>query len=273
MTMHTLLALATIAALSIGTPLKAQDAEIHTFHCLHGCPMGSPATNDLIVREIYTLSSNDRTKFADWVAYRVTSETVGTSKSRRWQADPWLADNETLEPSDYDGAPAALGIDRGHQAPLAAFSGTAFAEDTNILSNITPQSAALNQAPWQFLEAQERKFVSRGQPTAPVKALYVVTGPLYERVMQPLPMPDGAERHRVPSGYWKVIATEDGRVSAFLFDQSTPRSASYCDSRVALDEVELRSGLTLFPRQTTRAYESLDRELGCHTPLPENPPE
>ena len=41
------------------------DAEIHTFHCLHGCPMGTAATNDLIVREIYTLSSNDRTKFAD----------------------------------------------------------------------------------------------------------------------------------------------------------------------------------------------------------------
>ncbi|MGO4408518.1 MULTISPECIES: hypothetical protein [unclassified Brevundimonas] len=47
---------------------RAGDAEIHTFHCLHGCPMGASATNDLIVREIYTLSTNDRTKFADWVS-------------------------------------------------------------------------------------------------------------------------------------------------------------------------------------------------------------
>lgn len=235
--------------------------------------MGSPSTNDLIVREIYTLSSNDRTKFADWVAYRVTSETVGTSEGRRWQADPWLAENETLEPPDYDGAPAALRIDRGHQAPLAAFSATGFAEDTNFLSNITPQSSALNQAPWQYLEAQERRFVARAQPTDPVKALYVLTGPLYERVMPPLPMPGGVERHRVPSGYWKVIATEDGRITAFLFDQTTQRAANYCDSRVTLDEVELRSGLTLFPRQTTRVFASLDIDLGCPTMEDQTPTE
>lgn len=238
----------------------ADDAEIHTFHCLHGCPMGTPATNDLIVREIYTLSSNDRTKFADWVAYRVTAETVGPSEGRRWQADPWLADNETLEPSDYDGAPAALSIDRGHQAPLAALSGTPFAEDTNILSNITPQSSALNQASWQHLEAQERSLATRA--TDP-EVLYVLTGPLYERVLQALPMPRGSERHRVPSGYWKIIATEDGRMSAFIFSQETPRSANYCDMRVSLDEVELRTNLTIFPRLRERAFSSLDEALGC----------
>jgi endonuclease G len=128
------------------SPGLAGEAEIHTFHCLHGCPMEVSATNDLVVREIYTLSSNDRTKFADWVAYRVTPDSVVPSGSRRWQADPWLDWNETLEEGDNEGAPTALGIDRGHQAPLAAFSGTAFAADTNILSNITPQASALNQA-------------------------------------------------------------------------------------------------------------------------------
>lgn len=251
-----------VAAASIAV---ADDAEIHTFHCLHSCPMGTPATNDLIVREIYTLSSNDRTKFADWVAYRVTAETVGPSEGRRWQADPWLSDEETLEPADYDDAPRALSIDRGHQAPLAALSGTPFAEDTNILSNITPQRSALNQASWQRLEARERDLATR--ETDPL-ALYVLTGPLYERVLQPLPMPGGAERHRVPSGYWKVIATEDGRMSAFIFDQETPRGADYCDMRVSLDEVELRTNLTLFPRLEERSFTALDDALGC-PPVPE----
>ena len=36
------------------------------------------------------------------------------------------------EPGDYDGASQALGVDRGHQAPLAGQSGTPFAADTNI---------------------------------------------------------------------------------------------------------------------------------------------
>lgn len=127
-----------LALLVIAHPAssRASDAELHTFHCLQGCPVGAPATNDVIVREIYTLSSNDLTKAADWVAYRVTKETIGPSGNREWRADPWLGEDETLTPSAYDGASAALHVDRGHQAPLASFSGTSSASDTNVLSNI-----------------------------------------------------------------------------------------------------------------------------------------
>lgn len=130
----------------LGSPAFANDGELHTFHCLHGCPLGAPGTNDTIVREIYTLSSNDLTKMADWVAYRKTPETIGTSEGRDWQTDPALAADETLTEESYKDAPASLHIDRGHQAPLASFSGTQMADQTNILSNITPQGSALNQS-------------------------------------------------------------------------------------------------------------------------------
>lgn len=225
--------------------------------------MGASSTNDLVVREIYTLSSNDRTKFADWVAYRVTRDSVGPSEGRRWQADPWLGVEETLDPGDYTGAPDALNIDRGHQAPLAAFSGTPFVDDTNILSNITPQGSALNQASWQYLEAQERSLVSRPPDENPAAAVYVLTGPLYERPMPEMPMPAGRKRHRVPSGYWKVLATPDGRMTAFIFDQDTPRSADYCQFRVSLEAVEIRADLTLFPRLAVRDFTPLDGAIGC----------
>ena len=36
-------------------PATASQAELHTFHCLHGCPIGAPGIDDIIVREIYTL--------------------------------------------------------------------------------------------------------------------------------------------------------------------------------------------------------------------------
>jgi endonuclease G len=237
-------------------PALAQDAEVHTFHCLHSCPVGAPASSDLIVREIYTLSSNDDTKFADWVAYRITPQTIGPSGGRAWRADPWLAPNETLEPADYTGAPAALSIDRGHQAPLASFSGTARPEDTNFLSNITPQAAALNQGPWVRLEDAERAFVRRS--AGPV---YVLTGPLFERVMRPLPRAD--EAHRVPSGYWKIVMTEDGRLSAFIMDQGMARNAPHCGARAPLTDIERRSALRFFPMLRSRSFRSLDAELGC----------
>ena len=246
------------AALAAPAPLLAAPAEIHTFHCLHGCPMGAAETNDLVVREIYTLSSNDLTKFADWVAYRVTRETIGPSGSRAWAPDPWLAKEETLETGDYAGANGTLRTDRGHQAPLASFSGTPHAADTNILSNITPQRSDLNQSSWMHLETAERDLAESGA------VVHVLTGPLYEREMPPLPEAD--EPHRLPSGYWKVVAVEnDGatKLSAFIFDQETPRGAAYCAQRTTLEEIERRALLKLFPRLSERGLAPLDAELGC----------
>lgn len=241
----------------------ARESELHTFHCLHGCPIGAPATNDIVVREIYTLSSNDLTKLADWVAYRVTRESIGESGARDWQSDLWLSADETLAPDAYDGANGTLHIDRGHQAPLSSFSGTPHAADTNILSNITPQSSALNQGPWVRLENRERELAMRlGLP------VYVYTGPLFERMMRPLPT--GGDYQRTPSGYWKVVALADGRTSAFVFDQTTQRRANYCDARVTLLHTELRSRLVLFP-EATKPFTSLDTELGCATPPPADP--
>lgn len=241
----------------LATVAHARDAELHTFHCLDGCPVGAPDTNDVIVREIYTLSSNDLTKVADWVAYRITPATIQDGDtSRNWKADPWLEDAETLEPNDYDGAYAELNTDRGHQVPLASFRSSPFWPDTNFLSNVTAQREPLNRQPWRLLEDAERELAARENT-----AVYVLSGPLFERMLDP--MPEADERHRVPSGYWKVIATADGRVAAFIMDQEMPRQSDYCDTEVTLDHVELRALLVLFPRNTVREFTSLAAELGC----------
>jgi len=235
-------------------------------HCVHGCPVGASPRNDLIVRPIYALSSNDDTKFADWAAYRVTRRTVGSGPERDWRADPLLDADDTLEPSDYRGAHARFGFDRGHQVPLASVGKTRHARYTNLLSNITPQKSALNQGAWRKLEAAEQRLARR----AGIDAVYVVTGPLYERTMPVLPGAD--EPHRVPSGYWKVLAVSAPvlRVAAFVFDQETPRAEEICTHVVRVDEVERRSGLDLFAELDDGAERGLEagpahlaRELGC----------
>jgi len=236
---------------------EARAGEIHIVHCLAGCPAGAPSTNDLVVREIFALSSNDTRKLADWVAYRVTRATIGSSVSleRRWKADPFLAKDETLEKADYSKAYKKHRYDRGHQAPLASFAGTVFWRATNFLSNITPQKADLNRGPWKKLESAVRHAAYH------LRQLYVVTGPLYDGTkMESLPGAD--EEHDVPTGYWKVVATKDGRVSAFIFDQKAPKIA-YCDRRVRLSEVEARTKLDLFPREPAWPKGSLDKRLGC----------
>ena len=173
---------------------SAQDIQI--VHCLAGCPAGAPATNALVVREIYALSNNEETKFADWVAYRVTRETIGTSDSldRTWRDDELLDPADTLEADDYDGAFRALRTDRGHQAPLASFAGTRFWRVTNILSNITPQKSALNQGPWVRLESAVRDAAYASLQ------IYVVTGPTFDPDEDTMRLPGADEPHSVPTG-------------------------------------------------------------------------
>jgi endonuclease G, mitochondrial len=222
-------------------------AEIHSIHCLHGCPLGVPDSNDLIFRNAYTMSTNDQTKFADWVAYVVVkSFTVSAgATNRNWRADPWLDPDETLEPNDYKDAHAELETDMGHQAPLAAFRSTTYWAETNFLSNVTPQKSNLNQGPWVKLENVVRDIALSGA------TVYVLTGPLFERSVAELPNAD--ESHIVPSGYWKVITVveqnETEKSTAYIFDQDTPRGNRYQDHQVGLKEVAARTGFVFFPRQ------------------------
>jgi endonuclease G len=216
--------------------------EIHCKHFIYGYPLGTDPGNDLIIRDAYAMSSNDETKFADWVAYRLDREVIsGPKRKRNWKSDPWLDEDETLEPKDYKSAHAELGTDRGHQAPLASCDGSRDWYEANYLSNITPQKSDLNQGAWKKLEESVRRLLDSNE------YIYVMTGPLYEREMPGLPEAD--EEHKVPSGYWKIVVIPQKKeieTAAFVFDQNTEKAARYQDHSVSIDEVESRSGLDFF---------------------------
>ncbi len=114
--MKRILLLALLPALAL-----SHDLEIHSKHWLFGLPQGTDDTNDLIIRDAYALSNDDETKFASWVAYKLTpEETFGTiAGERNFRADPFLDDDETLELDDYTGAfEQPLRYHKGHAAPL-----------------------------------------------------------------------------------------------------------------------------------------------------------
>lgn len=244
-----------------GQNLFGQYTEIHCKHFIYGYPKGSPTYNNLIIRDIYALSSNDSTKFADWVAYRLDSATITgpSQKERKWMADPWLDPSETLEPEDYKNAPELMKIDRGHQAPLANFKGTPVAWETNYLSNITPQKSDLNRGVWKELEDWERIL------TMKYKLIYVMTGPLYEEDFGRLPNAD--EPHRIPSGYWKIIIIPNNQniadsanlqVFGFIFSQNTPPKSILQSHLVSIDEIEKRSKLDFFWQLSTKTQSILE---------------
>ena len=85
------------------TPVAAP--EIFCKHFLYGYPLGTPPSNDLIIRDCYALSSNDTTKLADWVCCYLTCHEVDgdLDLERNWRNDPCLDPSETLEVTVSDG--------------------------------------------------------------------------------------------------------------------------------------------------------------------------
>lgn len=244
-------------------PLEKLQLEI----CPFGLPQGTKDGNDLVIRDIYVLSANPATKFADWVAYRLDpcSGRGASIDTQKWRADPLLAPENTLEDADFmeseeDKAKKVKKIyDRGHQAPLAAFKGGKSWYKTNYLSNITPQRIPLNQGPWEKLETAERNLALE-------EVLFVITGTVYERPMPELKSAD--EKHVVPSGYWKVIVSGwPGKMRAvgFFLDQDTPRRALEAADAVPVNSIEARTGLRFFWRQSaaeeSRLTGGIDQEF------------
>jgi endonuclease G len=184
-------------------PATPAPPEIQCKHFIYGYPAGAPASNDLIIRDLYALSNNDSTKFADWVCTYLTCHEVDgdLDLERAWRNDPWLDPSETLEakPTSQDDYRGQKEYDRGHLAPLASFKGSRFASQVNYYSNIVPERPELNRGPWVGLESKTPDLVRK------YGSAWVMCDPLYETLTPPLPNYD--EPHRVPSRFWKIIAS------------------------------------------------------------------
>jgi len=247
-------ALVLIPAIGFAPALHGQTIRIA--HCVMGCPLGSPATNDVIARPIYTLSFNHQTRVADWVTYVVTSGSIGvaTNLSREPQRDPYI--NNTLRQEDYDNSIGVLKLERNSFAPLVSFAGTPFWSDVNYLTNMVPRNPDLNRGSWYGLEWAVRNLANR------TDSLYVITGPVFD-LEKPQQSLVTEVRHVVPSGFFKIVATKGGQVAAFTFDQDLPFHVHHCEQLTTLENVERLTGLDLFPEVTGWPIGDLSPRLGC----------
>ena len=229
--------------------------EYRIAHCLMGCPLGSDLDSQLILRPIYALSFNTITKTADWVAYKVSSATIGiaSSLSRQPKADDFIT--ETLREAEFAGA-EQVGLVLSRYVPLVNFAATPYWGDANFLTNIVARTNNLNQGAWYGLEWSIRNLANRENE------VFVLTGPVYKSEQQTQQLPI-TKQHRVPDAFFKIVMTENGRAAAFLLDQQTPVYVHHCDLRVSIEEIEAQTGLTFFPDAPQLSLTPLDSSLGC----------
>ena len=192
-----------------------------------------------------------------WVSYRIYGvRPVGSAPSHGWRIDTRTA--ARVSDTDYK----YTCYQRGHMAPKSAMYhcyGPTAVYDTFQLSNASPQSAELNNGPWGDLEDLVREDYSLS-----CDEVWIIAGPIFDDANGQRYLTKDAEHNdvsqkqvEIPDAFYKIIidVLNGGiRTLAFIVDHSasygygTGRSVveRLSGFRVAIDEIELRTGLDFF---------------------------
>lgn len=245
----------TIALVLLSLASPNSYGEIKSVHCPLGCPSLTIPNNTVVFTHTYALSINKGSKLADWVAYEVNITNFGPSPGRNWDNNALIDENATLEKKDYKAANSHLKVDKGHQAPLAAFAGSDYWYELNYLSNITPQKSDLNQGTWRDLESAVRTAVSYNS------SLFVITGPLYNDTINNPTLPKADEEHLIPDAYFKIIYNLKGESAPFLMNQETPKGTEFCSKKATISKI--KSDIA-FELPLLVESDELYAQLGCN---------
>jgi endonuclease G len=194
---------------------------------------------DQIVEHAYfTLSYNEKTEQADWVAYKLTKSNLSNAKFKRkdnFRSDPDVK-TKSASLQDYKGS----GYDRGHLAPAADFTWTEQGlDDSFFMSNMSPQDPGFNRGIWKKLEGKVRTWANSNEK------IYVVTGPVYKGQSEKI----GKNKVAVPDKYFKIILDLTGKEVkgiAFILDNEKS-SKDLSHFAMSIDKAERITGFDFFP--------------------------
>ena len=207
-------------------------------------------------REGFFLAYDESLKIALWVGYELTAAEVAGDLPRDdgFRRDPFLGD---LTPTgdSYSGS----GYDRGHLIPAADVEWSLAAMEASFyMSNIVPQTPALNRGPWRELEEQIRELaLDEG-------AVIIRTGPILGRGDYPR-LPEAGTV--IPEYFFKVILDiREPDIGAWGFimpnDPQLLAGHAYSDFLFPVDRVEEFSGFDFF----SPLPDELEEQLENRTP-------
>lgn len=202
---------------------------------------GDPAPSDIRVlrRGEFAVGWSDSLRHPVWCAYHVAK----TPKHDDGQRPGFTSDRSVPaapKPGDY----TKSGYDRGHMVPNHAII-SRYGEDarrlTFMMTNIAPQSPALNRGIWREME---RRIADLW--TARYGEIWVVVGCI--------PSSDGQKLSGtsvdLPSSFYQLVVAQEGmdiRMLAVEFPQTVPWDAWAARYILTVDELEERTGLDFNP--------------------------
>jgi endonuclease G len=161
-------------------------------------PWGAPECAKLLVLREFVVCYDVQRRIPLWAAYQLTSAEI-IQKERRdaFRTDPRLTDAENAHCADYRGT----GYDRGHSVPRDDMNRTFEVQaDTFLLSNMSPQTPALNRGIWRWLEDLGRVWGKE------FNTVYVIMGPVFVG-LHSRTLPSG--RVAIPTEFFKMVIRRD----------------------------------------------------------------
>lgn len=221
----------------------------------------------------YSMLWSDAHLVARWVAYPLSTWTIGTEDAGRtddWQYDPEIP--QEYQPCLFRGFPSggSYGYDRGHQIPSADRQNEASNRQTFYFTNMTPQLSSFNQKIWADLENKVRS-IARGADT-----LYVVTGCIVEDSTKVAYDNEGKEV-AVPSAYFKALlkyrtagsTTGIGGYSAagyYLEHRAYSQDSIDTSMLMSIDRLEELTGIDFFVNLASVLGSGYAAEVEAETP-------
>lgn len=183
----------------------------------------------------YVVGYDEGRKAPAWVCFKLF--TVPTLKPPK-RTGTFKADTRT-QSRVSSAVYAHSGYDMGHCAPDKAISlcyGPEAVSETYLLSNVLPETPALNRHAWMLLEKKEiEQYAQQFEET------WTITGPIFDA--QPKTLSGGVQ---IPRALYRLIVDEENgrpRVLAFILPQRIETKAKAGDYVTSVDEVERQTGL------------------------------
>lgn len=201
---------------------------------------------ELLKKTYLIICYNKEWKIPLWVGYELTKPQIegNVRRTNDFRPDPALNDQFTANLKDYKGS----GFDRGHMAPAAAFKADQVGmSGTFLLSNIAPQTPALNRIAWRQLEAEVRTLVHDSV------RVWVFTGNVVPPTTDENKIRIIGDRVFVPSHNFKAILVTDavtgqayasyGLSAPNLFGSLSKSTRAFATS---IDVIEEQTGIDFF---------------------------
>ena len=217
--------------------------------------VGAPAPADIRIldRGEFAVGWSDKLRHPVWCAYHVTPERRHEDGKR-----PGFVRDKSVPAAPRPDSYTHSNYDRGHMVPNHAIISRYGEEErrkTFLMSNISPQSPALNRGVWRQIEHRIADLW-----TARYGEIWVVVGCLPSQTGETL---SGSDID-VPSGFYQIVMAQEGmdvRALAVIYPQNVPWSAWPTRGLITIDELERLTGLDFNPDLPGFIQDPLEAEL------------